>query len=907
MARAAAEARADERRVAVGAFLTLFGILAAHTVLETARDALFLARLPADQLPWVYLAMAAVAVVLTQVPALRAGRGMRGGLSWSLAAMAAGTFGLAAVGSWTNPWMLRLLYVWTGVVGTLATMQFWLVIGDLYTITQAKRLFRLIGTGSLAGAVGGGALAGAVSMRFGAEALTPIAALLMVLTAAGPARWLARTTGGTASAPVEGRWTWDLAREILEKHPYVTRLAGLVLVSSVAVTLADYVFKSAVARNVPAHELGAFFAVFYTVMNVLALVAQVAVMGWLLRALGLHRTLWVLPVLLVAGGFGFVLGGGLAAAVLLKGADGVLRTSVHRTAIELLFVPIPDGLRARVKPVIDVVGQRGGQAVASLLILSQLALQRGDAVLAGVVIALCVVWMAAAAEMRPHYVELFRAALRAGSIESRGELPQVDLESLEALFAALNSANDAEVVSAIQILREEGRARLIPALILYHPSRQVVLSALEVFASTERKDFIPITDRLLSHADAEVRAAALRARSAARADEAPLRAAIHDTSPLVQATAVVGLVSSGWVTDEAQRVLDSLAGGNDPAARLALARAIQQQPSGAFADTLLDLSLAPEADVQAAVAAAMGTLQDERFLPALLQMLGRYAARPPARQALVAFGRPALTFLAEALRDVTVPHELRRHIPRTLTRFPPRDVAPILLERLIADPDGMVRFKVLRGLGRLATNHPELPLHKRILREATVRTLEGAFRLAHWRQVLVRGAEANASRRTRGHDLLVTLLRDKEVHAVERVFRLLALQIRSEDFQRIWRGLRNDDAKVRSSSRELLENVVKSPVREAVLALAVESGDPLVASDPFYRAEPLDYETLLTRLLEQPGETVRCLAAYHVGELGLGGFRARIESLRAQETRLFVARVFERTLRLLPGELAHAG
>src|SRR5687768_14638602 len=90
MARAAAEARADERRVAIGAFLTLFGILAAHTVLETARDALFLARLPADQLPWVYLAMAAVAVVLTQVPALRAGRGMRGSLSWSLAAMAAG-------------------------------------------------------------------------------------------------------------------------------------------------------------------------------------------------------------------------------------------------------------------------------------------------------------------------------------------------------------------------------------------------------------------------------------------------------------------------------------------------------------------------------------------------------------------------------------------------------------------------------------------------------------------------------------------------------------------------------------------------------------------------------------------------------------------------------------------------
>jgi hypothetical protein len=66
----------------------------------------------------------------------------------------------------------------------------------------------------------------------------------------------------------------------------------------------------------------------------------------------------------------------------------------------------------------------------------------------------------------------------------------------------------------------------------------------------------------------------------------------------------------------------------------------------------------------------------------------------------------------------------------------------------------------------------------------------------------------------------------------------------------------------------------------------------------------------LAQLLEQPGETVRCLAAYHVGELQLPGFRRRIEGLRAQETRLFVGRVFERTLHRLPLEdqdLAHAG
>jgi hypothetical protein len=39
--------RPEERRGTVAAFLTIFGTLGAHTLLETARDALFLARLPA--------------------------------------------------------------------------------------------------------------------------------------------------------------------------------------------------------------------------------------------------------------------------------------------------------------------------------------------------------------------------------------------------------------------------------------------------------------------------------------------------------------------------------------------------------------------------------------------------------------------------------------------------------------------------------------------------------------------------------------------------------------------------------------------------------------------------------------------------------------------------------------------
>ena len=38
--------------------MTLFALIASHSILETARDALFLAKVPVTRLPWVFLAIA---------------------------------------------------------------------------------------------------------------------------------------------------------------------------------------------------------------------------------------------------------------------------------------------------------------------------------------------------------------------------------------------------------------------------------------------------------------------------------------------------------------------------------------------------------------------------------------------------------------------------------------------------------------------------------------------------------------------------------------------------------------------------------------------------------------------------------------------------------------------------------
>jgi HEAT repeat protein len=439
----------------------------------------------------------------------------------------------------------------------------------------------------------------------------------------------------------------------------------------------------------------------------------------------------------------------------------------------------------------------------------------------------------------------------------------------------------------------------------------VVLRALALFAGEGRTDFLPVADRLLGHSDPEVRAAALRARTRVKADEAQLRAADADESPLVRATALVGLVSGGWISDEERGMLDDILKDGSAEARVALARAIGEQPSDVFEDTLLRLAEGREDEVQVQTALAMGEFRSPRFLPSLLPLLGKRDVRQAARAAFLGCGEEGLAFLDQSLADQAYPHEVRRHLPRTISLFPPEAAAAVLQRHLISETDGMVRFKILRGLNRLAA-HPEVELDGQILRQATEATLEAAFRLVHWRAVLERGALSDRRRATPGHDLLARLLRDKEAHALERIFRLLALQHRSEDFKGIYRGLRNPSAKVKAGSLELLENLVRPPLRDPLIALIDDAPDleRLARAVPYYQARPFDYEELLGLILEQPGESLRCIAAYHVGELGLTSFRARLESFPPAETGFFLSRVIERTLALLArpggGALAHA-
>lgn len=871
--------RPGEGRELLAALATIFLVMVAHAQLETARDTLFLTNVPPSRLPWLYLAIAVLAVI--GGPILGRPGSARGDRRTLVAMQLVAAIGTAA---FLLPWdsrrtMFYALYIWGGMAAAVILTRFWLILGDRLSGAQAKRLFPLVAAGAVAGSLAGFAAGGLLAAQFGARALLASSAASFLVSAGATLAWwsLPAPDGARAAAPAGDREPGAERLRVAARHPYIRRLALLLLLASVSVTLADYVFKSAVAAAVEGPRLGAFLAGAYFLFDLAALALLLLAVPLAVRWLGAPLALAVRPVCLALGGAALALGGGFTVALALRGVDGSLRWSLHKTASELLYVPLAPRLRAAVKEISDLVAQRGGQALGSLIILGCLGLAADPIAWVGAAMVVgALTWIGLAHALRAPYLRLFRETLDDAAGDPRLAFPDLDVDSLETLLAALNSPDEARVCAALDLLAAIGRTRVIPALILYHPSPAVVGRALELFAAAGRTDFVPLAARLLDHDSAAVRAAAVRAWAVVAPDAAALREAAAADCPIVAATAAIAQAARG--ARDPAAVADALRAGwtaaepsGDADPRPHVARALRDLPQPAFAPLLAELAAAGPAPVRREAVLALGALRDPQHLPLLVDLLAERPLREAVMRTLPAYGEPGFAALAAALADPRRPYALRVHLPRAIARFGHQRAADLLLARLRDEPGGMLRYKILRALNRLLNDAPGVRFAAEALDPIVDDHLAAAFPNLHWLTVLRAGADAEATRRTAGHRLLVDLIAQRQDFAVERLFRVLGLRAPEDDFAQLYDSVHGEDPAARAAGRELLERLLPAAWRGAVLALVDDAADEerLAGAAPHYTAEPIAYDALLRELAVHPSDAVAALASYHAAELGL--------------------------------------
>ncbi|MFB6264829.1 MAG: HEAT repeat domain-containing protein [Bradymonadaceae bacterium] len=867
------ELEGRERRAAFAGLGTLFGLMAGHLVLETARDAIFLSNISPTQLPLLYLAIAGLALVLTQLQK-RFGDGLpvhRTLIGWLIGSVTATVLlwlfldPLGRAG-------IYLLYLVPGVVSTVALVQFWVLLGNVLTMDDAKRLYVVIGAGGGLGAIAGSAAATVLS-KLVSDPTILLGAATCWATAPFGVAVMARALPDEKSVgddQTPNRRLLESVRRFFEDR-YTRRVLALMLLLPMVSTFADYLFKSVAAEQIAPESMATFFGSVYFVLNSLSLSIQLGVVRTTLRKFELATLLSVLPLAMAGGGLAAAAGAVFVAGIGMKVADGSLRHSLHETASELLYVPLSEAARSRLKSVSMVFGKRGGQALASLALLGLVEAGFGPRGMGVVVVLLGSGAALAALSLRRPYVELFRSRLHDEDVQHLFDFPDLDVDSLAALISRLGSRDDDEVLAAIDLLESDGQIEALPSLILYHPSDRIVLRALRVFVEHDESEVVSALERRSSDASPALRAALLSARTTLAPGDLDLTDYLDAEPPVVRATAGLHLAALDRRHVQALEELDRLVSEGSTAERRALAFALGSVDSNEHVRYLVEMLDAEAIEVQRAAIAALTRIGDRACLRSLRDRLDDRRLRNDIFEAFASIGERALAFLVESLGDSDLPSPVRRRIPQAIGHFDATEPAARLARRLPQEEDRAIRAGLVEQLERLQFIHGALDLPAEALREALDDYLERAYRLAHWQHRTAALSDGDPDEPT-SYQLLLQLLDDRRERAIDRCLRLIGLLYPNRDVDRARRGLQSGDRIKRASGRELLESLLPPDLQPAVLELLEHAGEPTDAPSPpedVYEPGSLSDEELFAALLESRSPEIAILAAEYAAAAGV--------------------------------------
>ena len=398
--------------------MAVSAIMLAHQVAGKAvRDSFFLSNYPASDLPKMVIAAAAATVLFVLLFARAMGR------LGPQRLVPAGFFisSMLHIAEYRvmagNPalWSV-LIYVHIVALGAILLSGFWSLMAETFHPRSAKQIFgRIAGAGTLGG-IAGGLMAERIAALFSASSVLLLLAALHLLSAGV---LLSLRSSGSGSRRAESREHIP-PLELFRRAPYLGVIAVLVLAGTTQAAILDYLFKAgAGATFAKGAPLLRFFAVFYTVTQVLTLFAQIFLVPKALQRFGIGHTILALPVGVGAGALGALFAPIFPVFALFRSMESGLRGSMFRAGYELLYTPVPEAEKRAAKPLLDVGCDRAGDALGSGIV--QLMLWFGAAFipsgLLGAMLALAAAGIWAALRLDPAYSGLVQQRLVDRAVE----------------------------------------------------------------------------------------------------------------------------------------------------------------------------------------------------------------------------------------------------------------------------------------------------------------------------------------------------------------------------------------------------------------------------------------------------------------------------------------------------------
>lgn len=888
----------EARRIGLMAAF-LFFLLAANNVIKVVRDALFLSRFPITQLPYVYFLAALLAGVVIGIYS-------RYTVRFSLARLILGSLAFVisnvilfwlAITLSDAGWVLYAYYMWSAIGCLILVAQFWMLANGMFNPRDGKRLFGMITAGGTLGAMAGGLAANwAVSFLFGTRQLLGL--VVALLAGAFVVAGLALKERDRLSAV--NRRENDLVDETVPPHApgivreilgtgYLRTIAGVIFVSVVVSTLIDYQFKAKAKIAYPsADALAGFFGSYYAWLSAVTMVGQVWLTGKVLTALGLGTSLLFLPATLMAGLLSILAWPGLMAATATRLAEAALRTGINQSGVQILYLPIPDAIKDKVKVFLDVTVERLADAMAAVIILLCSFALAGDPIrLVGYcAIALVAIWFTLVSRAHAGYVDALRRSLAYHEVSlETARIDFADEGTIDTVLATLDQQDEPSILFTLDLAeRFEPRSVVahLPRELLRHPSAEVRRRALTLVAASLEPNALAAIFELLTSESAQVRSEAIQTLAAKlKIGAAPF------VLPLLQSpqaptrrAAIQLLLGSG---DEVARQ-EALAafrgmvearGSEAEKTRVEAARLMGESVEPEFPGYLSQLIRTDESPAvvrEALASAAKGKYAG--LVAETIAQLRNHETKSAARQALAQYGEIAVQPLRNALFDHRIARDLRLDIPRTLSKIHSQSAMNAVLAGLLEE-DRSLRFQSILALEEMARRFPGLRVDRQIIESAMVSdAMLYAQRFAIF-FVLFADVEQSSIGRP-------SLLRQALVESMERVrvriIWLLSLIYPSKDIRGIWGALNSADAAKHAYAVELLDNLLTGNVKRYIFPLYGDTLEPkrFSLSLHFLGWASLDVTTALGMLFEQSDMWLTAATLWEIGIRGLPGFHDKI-------------------------------
>ncbi len=391
-----------EERV-VGLLLGLSSLVSLARIFNTtASSTLFLLKFNASILPYSYISMAVVAPLIgllntrfeKRVPFARLHL-------YNIIAYLLILSALRLAMSLTDAgWPAFIYFIWSEIGWILLNLMLWGLAGRLLTVRQAKRLFGLIAAGGGLATISVGFFIAGIVRGIGVPNLLLLVMIalagvigLLVLIGRSYSGQLADTTAEEedATAPTSA---WQTPRK------YINMLILMAMVAEASFYFVDIIFYKQVQiqyssqdklENYPAAELrkeeglikvpessdvelASFMGKYLAVMNLLVLLSNFFLVAPLIGKLGMRLGLLMMPALTGLVALVFGIGGWMLAPTLFlfrvatfnSMLDWVLRDTVSRSAVLILYQPLPPSARSRTQTQVESIAMPYAQGIAGL-------------------------------------------------------------------------------------------------------------------------------------------------------------------------------------------------------------------------------------------------------------------------------------------------------------------------------------------------------------------------------------------------------------------------------------------------------------------------------------------------------------------------------------------------------------